>query len=194
MEQQKIIRSILFSASPSPNNERSSSGPMYDSLIGSFGVHPVELLYHTMSYVIPSTLGRPNNVLRNNLGTRDRGVWHRVRAVPSPASSTLATMSRSLTATQVINQGDYLDNEFDPNTLTVSQLIGVLTHHQIRYPTPYTKAKLVQSFLDEIRPRVAKFRKDRLKTENSLASDDGITDGVTGRPLNADTKVAHFCP
>lgn len=109
-------------------------------------------------------------------------------------SSTLATMSRSLTATQIIAQGDYLNNDFDSNTLTVSQLLGVLTHHQIRYPTPYTKAKLVQTFLDEIKPKVAKLRKERLKRENSLASDDGITDGLTGQPLNADTKVANFCP
>lgn len=102
-------------------------------------------------------------------------------------------MSRSLTATQIISQGDYLDNDFDPNILTVSQLLGVLTHHQIRYPAPYTKAKLVQLFLDEIKPKVTKLRKERLKRENSLPSDDGITDGLTGRPLNANTKVANFC-
>ncbi|KAG9318445.1 hypothetical protein JVU11DRAFT_536 [Chiua virens] len=98
-------------------------------------------------------------------------------------------MSRSLTATQIISQGDYLDNDFDPNILTVSQLLGVLAHHQIRYPTPYTKAKLVQLFFDEIKPKAAKFRKEKLKRENSIASDDGITDGLTGRPLNADTKI-----
>ena len=116
----------------------------------------------------------------------------RVRRDALGPSSTLATMSRSLTATQIISQGDYLDNDFDPNTLTVSQLLGVLTHHQIRYSTPYTKAKLVQLFLDEIKPKVVKLRKEKLKRENSLASDDGITDGLTGRPLNAETKVANF--
>lgn len=103
-------------------------------------------------------------------------------------------MSRSLTATQIISQGDYLDNDFDPNTLTVSQLLGVLTHHQIRYPTPYTKAKLVQLFLDEIKPKVVTLRKEKLQRENSQASDDGITDGLTGRPLNADTKVCSSSP
>lgn len=103
-------------------------------------------------------------------------------------------MSRSLTATQIINQGDYLDNDFDPNTLTVSQLLGTLTYHHIRYPTPYTKAKLVQLFLDEIRPKAANFRKEKLKKDNSIASDDGITDGLTGRPLNSDTKVVNFSP
>ncbi|KAF9227964.1 hypothetical protein BS17DRAFT_774547 [Gyrodon lividus] len=97
--------------------------------------------------------------------------------------------SRSLTAAQIISQGEYLDNEFDSNALTVSQLLGVLGYHNIRYPTPYTKAKLIQLFLDEIKPKAAKLRKERMKKENSIASDDGITDGLTGQPLNVGTKA-----
>ncbi|KIJ17374.1 hypothetical protein PAXINDRAFT_10214 [Paxillus involutus ATCC 200175] len=96
--------------------------------------------------------------------------------------------SRSLTAAQIINQGEYLNSEFDPNVLTVSQLLGVLGYHNIRYPTPYTKAKLVQLFLDEVKPKTTKLRRERLKRENSIASDDGITDGLTGQPLNVGTK------
>lgn len=42
----------------------------------------------------------------------------------------------------------------------------------------------MQLFLDEIRPKATKFRKERLKRENSIASDDGITDGITGEPIN----------
>lgn len=99
-------------------------------------------------------------------------------------------MSRALTAAQVISLGEYLNSDFDPATLTVSQILGVLGYHNIRYPTPYTKPKLVQLFLDEIRPKAAKLRKDRLKKENSLASDDGITDGVTGKLLSDATKVS----
>lgn len=99
-------------------------------------------------------------------------------------------MSRALTAAQVISLGEYLNSDFDPATLTVSQILGVLGYHNIRYPTPYTKPKLVQLFLDEIRPKAAKFKKDRLKKENSLASDDGITDGVTGKLLSDATKVS----
>ena len=91
-------------------------------------------------------------------------------------------MSR-LTAAQIIGLGEYLDPDFDPSTLTVPQLLGVLGFHNIRYPSPYTKPKLVQLFNDEIKPRAAKFKKDRLKHENSQASDEGITDGVTGRPI-----------
>ncbi|KAL4074469.1 Man1-Src1p-C-terminal domain-containing protein [Scleroderma yunnanense] len=91
---------------------------------------------------------------------------------------------RSLTAAQVISQVDYLDVDFDPAALTVSQLLGILAYHNVRYPTPYTKPKLVQLFLDEIKPKATKLRKERLKRENSIASDDGITDGVTGQPIN----------
>lgn len=99
-------------------------------------------------------------------------------------------MSRALTAAQVISLGEYLNSDFDPATLTVSQILGVFGYHNIRFPTPYTKPKLVQLFLDEIRPKAAKFKRDRLKKENSLASDDGITDGATGKLLSGATKVS----
>ncbi|KAI0321639.1 Man1-Src1p-C-terminal domain-containing protein [Amylostereum chailletii] len=93
-------------------------------------------------------------------------------------------MSRSMSAAQVIALGEYLDPDFDPSTLTVSQLLGVFGFHNIRYPTPYTKPKLVQLFNDELKPKVKKFKKERIKKENSIASDDGIKDGVTGEFLN----------
>ena len=92
-------------------------------------------------------------------------------------------MSRSLTAAQVIGLGEYLNPNFDPSSLTVSQLLGVLGFHNIQYPTPYTKPKLVQLFSDEITAKSTKLKRERQKKELSLASDDGITDGVTGRPI-----------
>jgi hypothetical protein len=101
-------------------------------------------------------------------------------------------MSR-LTSAQVISLGEYLEPDFDPSTLTVSQLLGVLGFHNIRYPTPYTKGKLVQLFNDEIKPRASKFKRQRTKNENSMASDDGIMDGITGEPLNGKTKVRIKC-
>ncbi len=101
-------------------------------------------------------------------------------------------MSR-LTSAQVISLGEYLEPDFDPSTLTVSQLLGVLGFHNIRYPTPYTKGKLVQLFNDEIKPRASKFKRERTKNENSMASDDGIMDGITGEPLNGKTKVLVKC-
>lgn len=99
-------------------------------------------------------------------------------------------MSR-LTSAQVISLGEYLGPDFEPNSLTVSQLLGVLGYHNVRFPTPYTKTKLVQLFNAEIKTKASKFKKERLKKENSIASDDGITDGLTGEPLNKG-KVRNF--
>lgn len=96
-------------------------------------------------------------------------------------------MSR-ITAAQVIALGDYLEEDFDPSTLTVPQLLGVFGFHNINYPSQYTKSKLVQLFNEEIKTRSKKFKRERIKRENSQASDDGITDGLTGRPL-AEKKV-----
>ncbi|EAU88573.2 hypothetical protein CC1G_04279 [Coprinopsis cinerea okayama7 len=98
-------------------------------------------------------------------------------------------MSR-LTATQVISLGEYLEPDFNPASLTISQLLGVLGYHNIQYPTPYSKAKLVKVFNDEVKTRAAKFKKERMKRNNSAPSDDGIMDGVTGRPLAAVRKTA----
>ncbi|KAJ2916040.1 hypothetical protein MD484_g4372, partial [Candolleomyces efflorescens] len=98
-------------------------------------------------------------------------------------------MSR-LTSAQVISLGEYLEPDFNPASLTVSQLLGVLGYHNIPYPTPYSKPKLVQLFNDEIKARSTKFKKERLKKANSLPSDDGITDGITGKPLNGGKKEA----
>ncbi|KAH9079650.1 Man1-Src1p-C-terminal domain-containing protein [Lactarius deliciosus] len=97
-------------------------------------------------------------------------------------------MSRSLTAAQVIASGEYLEPDFDPTTLTVNQLLGVFGFHNVRYPTPYTKPKLVQLFNDEIKPKIKQFKKEMIKKENSQASDDGIKDGITGRFLNEDAN------
>ena len=97
-------------------------------------------------------------------------------------------MSR-MTAAQVISLGEYLNTDFDPTSLTVSQLLGVLGYHNINYPTPYSKPKLVQLFNDEIKSKATKWKKERVKKENSLASDEGIIDGATGEPLR---KVGGF--
>lgn len=97
-------------------------------------------------------------------------------------------MSR-LTTAQIVELGDYLKPDFDPASLTVSQLLGVFGYHNVMYPTPYTKPKLVQLFNNEIKSKASLLKKERLSRQNSQASDDGITDGLTGRPLNEGRKV-----
>jgi hypothetical protein len=84
--------------------------------------------------------------------------------------------------------GEYLQSDFDPTSLTVSQLLGVLGYHNVAYPTPYSKSKLVQLFQREIKAKAAELGKERLKKTNSIPSDDGITDGLTGELI---TKVRY---
>ncbi|KAJ7709943.1 Man1-Src1p-C-terminal domain-containing protein [Mycena rosella] len=91
-------------------------------------------------------------------------------------------MSR-LTSAQIIGQGHYLEPDFEPASLTVSQLLGVLGYHNVVYPSPPSKPKLIALFNAEIKPKASKFKKERIKAAASIASDDGITDGHTGEPL-----------
>ena len=94
-----------------------------------------------------------------------------------------------MTAAQIINVGEYLEPDFEITSLTVSQLLGILSYHNIDYPTPYTKTKLIQVFNSEVKTRATKFKKERLKKENSVASDDGIKDGITGKPIGNKMRV-----
>ncbi|KAF7322946.1 MSC domain-containing protein [Mycena chlorophos] len=96
-------------------------------------------------------------------------------------------MSR-LTAAEIVKEGRYLDPDFDPATLTVSQLLGVFGFHGITYPMPFSKPKLVAVFNSEIKANGPRLRTARLKAAASIASDDGITDGVTGKPLAAERQ------
>jgi hypothetical protein len=100
-------------------------------------------------------------------------------------------MSRAskLTTTDVINAGDYLEPDFDPASLTVPVLLGVLGYHNIPYPTPHTKPKLVKVFNDEIKTKLPALKAEHLKRTNSFPSDDGIVDGITGQPLRQVRKT-----
>ena len=98
-------------------------------------------------------------------------------------------MSRTLTTTQVVEKGDYLEPGFNPASLTVAQLLGLLSFHDIKYPTPYTKTKLVQVFNDELKPQTPQLRQERLSRQHSRASDAGIVDGRTGKRIRAARSV-----
>ena len=79
------------------------------------------------------------------------------------------SMTNRLTSAQIIALGDYLRPDFDPSTLTVSQLLGLLGYHNVTYPTPYSKSKLIQCFEEEIKYKADNLRKERLKKANSIA-------------------------
>lgn len=98
-------------------------------------------------------------------------------------------MPKTMTATQVIEQGEYLQPDFDPASLTIPQLLGVFSFHEVKFPSRYTKEKLVQTFNDTLKPRVPQLLQDRLSRQHSPASDHGITDGRTGRPIRKASSV-----
>ncbi len=99
-------------------------------------------------------------------------------------------MSR-LTTSQIIDSGLYLEPNFDAASLTVAQLTGLFTYHEIRHPTGANKARLVEVFNEEIKSKAKKLKKQRLTREESIASSAGMVDGVSGLPLEA--PVSAFC-
>ncbi|KAJ3525022.1 hypothetical protein NMY22_g10746 [Coprinellus aureogranulatus] len=93
-----------------------------------------------------------------------------------------------LTATEIVNLGKYLDASFDPRSLTVSQLLGVLLHHEVQYPMPYSKPTLIGSFNRHIKANIAVLKKEREKWRQCTASEEGIKDGRTGKSLIQEQK------
>ena len=98
-------------------------------------------------------------------------------------------MSTKLSTAEIIARGEYLEPDFNPASLTVAHLLGIFGFHNVKYPSQYTKAKLVELFNSEIKPKADNYSAERLSRQNSQASDEGIKDGVTGRALNGGRKV-----
>jgi hypothetical protein len=86
------------------------------------------------------------------------------------------------TTTQVINLGQYLEPDFDPTSLTVPLLFGILTYHNIKYPTRCSKKELVEIFNDKIKSGSTKLKMAR--SQNIHATGEGIMDGLTGEPAS----------
>ncbi|CAE6432638.1 unnamed protein product [Rhizoctonia solani] len=107
---------------------------------------------------------------------------------PRSISVSLFIMSR-LSATEVINRGDYLKPDFEPSTLTIPHLLSVLTYHGIKYPSPHTKGKLIEVFNNELKPRSAELLNERQARERKKPSNDGILDGHTGQAIQPPEPV-----
>ncbi|KAJ1310217.1 hypothetical protein OPQ81_006959 [Rhizoctonia solani] len=97
-------------------------------------------------------------------------------------------MSR-LSASEVINRGDYLKPDFEPSTLTIPHLLSVLTYHGIKYPSPHTKGKLIEVFNNELKPRSAELLRERQARERKKPSHEGILDGHTGEAVQPPEPV-----
>ncbi|TDL27536.1 hypothetical protein BD410DRAFT_713668 [Rickenella mellea] len=91
-------------------------------------------------------------------------------------------MSR-LTTSEIIAQGHYLEPTFDPATLTIPHLVGILSWHDVKFPSQHNKAKLVEIFNKDIKGRSAHLKEQRLNRSETAASEEGILDGVSGLPL-----------
>ncbi|KAG8960307.1 inner nuclear membrane protein enriched at telomere/subtelomere region [Tulasnella sp. 419] len=90
-----------------------------------------------------------------------------------------------LTTAEIIEMGEYLEPNFNPMALTMPQIQGILINHKISYPPHHNKAKLVQIFNEEFKPRAAEFRRERDAALKKSPSGKGIVDGVTGHAVNS---------
>ncbi|KAJ5653069.1 hypothetical protein N7490_000072 [Penicillium lividum] len=68
---------------------------------------------------------------------------------------------------------DYLQSDFDLNTLTVPRLRSILVNHDVPYPASAKKAQLIQILEDEVLPQARKLLRDRERVRRTSA---GITD------------------
>ena len=75
-----------------------------------------------------------------------------------------------LSTTNLLDTGEYLDEGFDLNSLTVPILRGILFHHDITLPDRIRKTELVKLFRQEITANLS-----GLKAEWFQQKNDGIT-------------------
>ncbi|KAI1003587.1 hypothetical protein K3495_g4620 [Podosphaera aphanis] len=67
---------------------------------------------------------------------------------------------------------DYLQDDFDPTTLTVPRLRSILVGYDISYPSAAKKAQLVEIFVNQVLPRKSTILRDR---DRARRSSRGIT-------------------
>jgi hypothetical protein len=89
-----------------------------------------------------------------------------------------------LTTSEIISKGDYLLPNFDPKTLKVAHLAGILVYHQIPVPSPHTKAKLIDIFNGVIKVNCKELRRQRIARHETPASAIGIVDVITGENVS----------
>ena len=94
------------------------------------------------------------------------------------------------TTSQIIEEGEYLRPDFDPTKLTVPLLTGLLAYHQIEYSSSQRKkAELVKLFNEKIKKNSTALLEERQQRQDTLASEEGIVNGLTGSPVQ---KVRGF--
>lgn len=81
----------------------------------------------------------------------------------------------------------HLRPEFDPNSVRVAELRGILVEHLVPYSSTAKKADLVELYEREIRPKAHKILAQR---ERVRASSVGIEDGRQGATSSSSTTAA----
>ncbi|CUM46071.1 unnamed protein product [Debaryomyces fabryi] len=79
-----------------------------------------------------------------------------------------------------ININMYLD--FDPKSLKVAQLRGILNEYDISFPSNAKKTDLIKLFNDEIKPNASKYLKEYEKSIKNL-NDVGFINATTGKTV-----------
>ncbi|KAJ5168887.1 uncharacterized protein N7482_004481 [Penicillium canariense] len=94
---------------------------------------------------------------------------------------------------------DYLQPDFDLNSLTVPRLRSILVNHDVSYPASAKKAQLIRILEDEVLPRARKLLRDRervrrtsagitdMSRENSVAGDEDDRDSLPLPPTPSTT-------
>ncbi|KAL0071439.1 inner nuclear membrane protein enriched at telomere/subtelomere region [Marasmius tenuissimus] len=100
-------------------------------------------------------------------------------------------MSR-FTASQILAVGAYLEPDFDPSTLTIAHILGILNYHSIPYPSSYTKLVLVQLFNKEIKRKAARFKKERNRRATLVDEPSGSDEDEEEETLQARRSISDY--
>ncbi|TQS39355.1 hypothetical protein Golomagni_00123 [Golovinomyces magnicellulatus] len=82
---------------------------------------------------------------------------------------------------------DFLQEDFDPTSLTVPQLRSILVHYDVSYPSTAKKVQLIKIFIDEILPQRRRILKER---DRARRSSRGIVNATSRESLEIDEDIA----
>ncbi|KAF7372119.1 hypothetical protein MVEN_00070700 [Mycena venus] len=89
------------------------------------------------------------------------------------------------TTSDVIQNGKYLDQDFDPTSLNKPVLAGVLYFHNVAVPPACSKPKLLTLFNTHIKKKRDQLQKYHEAIQKVEPSSEGIIDGITGERVTS---------
>lgn len=72
-----------------------------------------------------------------------------------------------MATTQVIDSGEYLEPDFNPEKLTIPLLRNILLQHEITTNGSENKKVLISKFIQELKPKAADVLKERNNIQRS---------------------------